>query len=75
MGGASLAVGLRVPLIGQLVGVFKGAILMGGCRHTEEFVPASDVKSNLLESRDPGGRYLEVRAPTETGCSGAFWRR
>lgn len=74
VGGLSLAVGLRIPLIGQLVGVFKGAILMSGCRHTEKFVPAADVKNNLLESCDPGERYLEVQAPTEMGCSGAFSR-
>lgn len=46
VGGASLAVGLRVPLIGQLVGVFEGAVLMSGCRHTEKFVPAAGVKNN-----------------------------
>lgn len=54
VGGGPLAVGLRVPLIGQVVGVFEGAVLMGGCRHTEELVPASGGKNDPVEPRDPG---------------------
>lgn len=35
VGGVSVAVLVGVPLVGQVVGVFKGAILMSGYRRTE----------------------------------------
>lgn len=55
VGGVSLAVRVGVPLIGQLVGVFKAAILMRGCRHTERFVPTADVSC-----LNPGSAQVSV---------------
>lgn len=70
-----MAVLVGVPMIGQVVGVFKGTVLMSGCRRTERLILTTSVEKDLLKSRDSAERYLEVRAPIETGYSGAFLTR
>lgn len=75
VGGGPVAVLLGVPLIGQVVGVFKGTILMSGCRRAEKLILTTEGEKDLLQSCDSSERYLEVRAPIETGYSGAFLRR
>lgn len=39
-----MAVLVGVPMIGQVVGVFKGTILMSGCRRTEKLIVTTSVK-------------------------------
>lgn len=73
VGGVSLSVLVRVPLIGQLVVVLKGAVLMSGCRRTERFILTVDVKKKTClnprtrvsvtwRSRRRPGRDILVRS-------------
>lgn len=43
VGVGPVAVLLRVPLVDQVVGVFKGAVLMSGCRRGEKPVLTTDL--------------------------------
>lgn len=75
-GGGPVAVLLRVPLIGQVVGVLEGAVLVSGCGRTEWRVDSYHrrrEKTSPGESCQCGEPYTEVQAPIETGYSGAFW--
>lgn len=76
--GIPLAVMLRVPLIGYVVGVFKATILVtNGCQKKKKTKDCFwTVHSEGREARSSPVRwltYLEVPAPTSRGCSGEFW--